>query len=132
MSYSNNPTIRTAQLNLGLNVPLLNNIPSLTNPVVQFYAVGASTLTLANNNATPALQMTFYGPNANVTVDNHARVIGGISANRVTMSNNSEIIPASPGLGDLVSSILPLYSVSRYRECSATPPAAGQPPDTGC
>lgn len=132
VTYSNNPTIRTAALNLGLNVPLLGSIPSLTNPVVQFYGAGASTLTLANNNATPALQMTFYGPSSNVTIDNYARVVGGISANRVTMSNNSEVVPAAAGLGDLVSSILPLYSVSRYRECSSTPPAAGQPPDTGC
>lgn len=132
ISLSNNPTIKTAQLNLGLNVPLLNSLPSLTYPTLQVYVAGNSTTTFANNNATPPVPMAIYAPSGTVTVDNHATIVGGIAANTVTMSNNSDVVPASASLGGLISSVLPIYTISRYKECSATPPAANQSPSTGC
>jgi len=132
LTTNNNPEIRTAQLNLGLNVPLLSSIPTLTNPILQIYAAGNSPININNNSATPGVPMTIYAPSTTVTIGNYARLTGGIAANRVTLGNNSEVIAVGGSLGDLVSSILPLYSVGRYRECAAAAPAAGQAPDTGC
>lgn len=132
VTFSNNPEIRTAQLDLGLNVPLLSSVPSLSSPIIQLFAAGAGPISVQNNNATPGLPMAIYAPAANVTVDNYARITGGIAANRVTMSNNSRIVSAGSTLGDLITSIFPVYKLSRYKECSAAPPSTGQVPDTGC
>jgi hypothetical protein len=131
-TLNNNPTIRTGLINLGLNVPLLGSIPSLTNPTIQLFAVGNSTVTLNNNTATPPVPLAIYAPQGTVTITNYARVVGGVAAGQVSMSNNSEVVPAGPGLGSLITSITPLYTVSRYKECSAAAPSAGQAPDQGC
>lgn len=131
-TLNNNPTIRTGLVNLGLNVPLLSSIPSLTNPTIQLFAAGNGTISLNNNTATPSVPIAIYAPSGSVSITNYARIVGGVAAGTVTMGNNSEVVPAGASLGSLITSITPLYTVSRYKECTAAEPAVGQAPDSGC
>jgi hypothetical protein len=122
-------------LKVRVTVDALGLVPNLTYPIVQFYVVGdtpPTAITLNNNNSTPELPVAVYAPHSNVSIENHATIRGGIAANRVTMSNNSAVLNPGTSLGDLVTNITPVYRVNQLTECSATPPAAGQPPDHGC
>lgn len=105
------------------------DLPNIPYPIVEFYIVGGdppTTVSLENNN-TNLMPFEIYAPRSNVTLGNLARLQGGVIANKLTMTNNTVVYPASANLPGSLSGIATLYERGLYRECPSDPAPADDP-----
>ncbi|MEA2346341.1 MAG: hypothetical protein QOG62_128 [Thermoleophilaceae bacterium] len=123
-----------ASLSASNNWRIQVGLTALTYPIVQMYVVGAATPTTISldNNSSSSSPIALYAPNSNVTLSNNASFRGGIAANRLTLSNHADITPAGVQIGSLIGLLSPIYTLTRYSECSTTVPGPSQSPDAGC
>lgn len=103
-------------------------------PSLQILIAGSTSIPttafINNNNSSPSLPITLYGPNTDVSVDNHSTIDGGIAARKVTLSNNTKIVQFSrPPQLDL--EIQPEISGGEFVECTGADPESGSPLE-GC
>lgn len=123
-----------------LGVNLIGSGQSLLFGAAEVYVVGDGDketsedpppIRLENNN-TNISPLGIYAPSSEVSVQNRARLEGGIIASELVMGNNTALIPLTGGVLGFTSAITPIYERTLYRECAAAPPPADQAPDTGC
>jgi hypothetical protein len=111
---------------------------------LQIYVVGSptgcSSLPLPNNpprycavtmQNNLSIAGVIYAPYSAVTLDQNVKIDGAVAASQVQMSNSSTVTYDALVSG-LTSGVFPLFRQKDYRECTSTPPTAGQAPDTGC
>jgi type II secretory pathway pseudopilin PulG len=126
---SNCPGVPSEQILIenGTGITNLN-----TDPVtLQFFVRGSTIVDFKNNsNISQSTPMMLYAPNATVTLQNHARITGGLVGKTVELKNNVTFSYDADAATPVGNSAL-IYQPTQQRECTVRV-AAGGTPDAGC
>jgi type II secretory pathway pseudopilin PulG len=100
---------------------------------LQFYVLGSPTtetiVNIKNNTVnSAATPMMLYAPNSTVSLENNAKIMGGLVGKTVTIKNNVQFNYDPSAITPSGSDAL-IYQPTQHRECSPVAPGA---PDSGC